>query len=141
MTYTQLGLIGVVVVVVLDLFLFRTRLVRRRVFWTAYAIIIFFQLVTNGVLTGLGIVRYDGDAIIGSSTPVDGPPPFLGDGRIAYAPAEDLLFGFALVLLTLVLWVWWGRQGVQRSPYSGPPVESLRKPLGHREPGSPTMPE
>ena len=133
MTYTQLGLIGVVVVVVLDLFVFRTRLVRRRVFWTAYAIIIFFQLVTNGVLTGLGIVRYNGDAIIGSSTPVDGPPPFLGDGRIAYAPAEDLLFGFALVLLTLVLWVWWGKRGVQRTPYSGPPVESLRKPLGHRE--------
>ena len=133
MTYTQLGLIAVVVVAVLDLFVFRTRLVRRRVFWTAYAIIIVFQLVTNGVLTGLSIVRYNGDAIIGSSTPVDTPPPFLGDGRIAFAPAEDLLFGFALVLLTLVLWVWWGKRGVQRTPYSGPPVESLRKPLGHRE--------
>ena len=62
MTYTQLGLIGVIVVIALDLFVFRTRLVRRRVFWVAYAIIIFFQLVTNGVLTGLRIVRYDGDA-------------------------------------------------------------------------------
>jgi len=133
MTYTQLGLIGVVVVVVLDLFVFRTRLVRRRVFWTAYAIIIFFQLVTNGVLTGLGIVRYDGDAIIGSSTPVNEPPPFLGDGRIAYAPVEDLLFGFALVLLTLVLWVWWGRRGVQRTPWSGPPVAALWRVLGYRE--------
>ena len=121
MTYTQLALLGVVVVVVLDLVVLRTRLLRRRVFWTSYAIVVFFQLVTNGILTGLRIVRYDGAAIVGSSTPVDAPPPFLGDGRIAFAPFEDLLFGFALVVLTQVLWVWLGRRGVQRTPYSGPP--------------------
>ena len=121
MTYTQLAVLGVVVVVLLDLVVVRTRLLRRRVFWTAYAIIVFFQLVTNAILTGLRIVRYDGAAIVGSSTPADAPPPFLGDGRIAYAPFEDLLFGFALVVLTLVLWVWAGRRGVQRTPYAGPP--------------------
>ena len=121
MTYTQVAVLGVVAVVVLDLWVVRTRLLRRRVFWTAYAIVVFFQLVTNGLLTGFGIVRYDGAAIVGSATPVPGPPPFLGDGRIAYAPFEDLLFGFALVVLTLVLWVWLGRRGVQRTPYAGPP--------------------
>ena len=121
MTYTQLAVLGVVVVVLLDLVVVRTRLLRRRAFWTAYAIIVFFQLLTNATLTGLRIVRYDGAAILGSSTPTDGPPPFLGDGRIAYAPFEDLLFGFALVVLTLVMWVWLGRRGVQRTPYSGPP--------------------
>ena len=121
MTYTQLAVLGVVVVVLLDLVVVRTRLLRRRAFWTAYAIIVFFQLVTNATLTGLRIVRYDGAAIVGSSTPADAPPPFLGDGRIAYAPFEDLLFGFALVVLTLVLWVRLGRRGVQRTPYSGPP--------------------
>ena len=121
MTYTQLAVLGVVVVVLLDLVVVRTRLLRRRAFWTAYAIIVFFQLVTNATLTGLRIVRYDDAAIEGSSTPVDGPPPFLGDGRIAYAPFEDLLFGFALVVLTLVLWVWLGRRGVERTPYAGPP--------------------
>ena len=121
MTYTQLAVLGVVVVVLLDLVVVRTRLLRRRAFWAAYAIIVFFQLVTNATLTGLRIVRYDGDAIVGSATPTDGPPPFLGDGRIAYAPFEDLLFGFALVVLTLVLWVRLGRRGVQRTPYSGPP--------------------
>ena len=121
MTYTQLAVLGVVLVVLLDLLVVRTRLLRRRVFWTAYAILLFFQLVTNGILTGLRIVRYDGAAIVGSSTPADGPPPFLGDGRIAFAPFEDLLFGFALVVLTQVLWVWLGRRGVQRTPYAGPP--------------------
>ncbi len=121
MTYTQLALVSVVLVVLLDLAAFRTRLLRRRVFWASYAIVVFFQLVTNGILTGLRIVRYDGSQIIGSSTPVDVAPAFLGDGRIAFAPVEDLLFGFALVVLTQVLWVWLGRRGVQRTPYAGPP--------------------
>ena len=121
MSYTQLAVLGIVLVVVLDLAVLRTRLLRRRVFWASYAIVVFFQLVTNGVLTGLRIVRYDGSQIIGSSTPVDAAPPFLGDGRIAFAPVEDLMFGFALVVLTQVIWVWLGRRGVQRTPYSGPP--------------------
>ena len=70
----------------------------------------------NAVLTGARIVRYDGAAIIGSSTgtsPGSSAPAFFGDGRIAYAPVEDLLFGFALVLATLAWWVFWGRRGVQ----------------------------
>jgi hypothetical protein len=87
-----------------------------------YAIIVFFQLVTNGVLTGFAIVTYNGDVIIGESTPVNGPPPFIGEGRLAFAPVEDLLFGFALVLLSLVTWVWLGRRGIQRTPSAGPPI-------------------
>ena len=122
MTYTQLGVVAVILVAVVDLGLLRTRLLRRRVFWVSYAIIVFFQLVTNGMFTGFGIVRYDGDAIIGSTSPDSGPPPFLGDGRIAFAPVEDLLFGFALVLLSLSLWVFWGRRGIARTPTAGPPV-------------------
>ncbi len=125
MTYTQLGCVGVLLAVGVDLAVLRTGLVRRRVFWVAYAIIIFFQLLTNGVLTGLRIVRYDGAAIIGGTTPADRAPEFIGDGRLLFAPVEDLLFGFALVLLTLSLWVWWGRRGVQRTPYSGPPMRGF----------------
>ena len=125
MTYTQLAVLGVLLVVVWDLVIVRTALLRRRVFWMSYAIIIFFQLLTNGVLTGLRIVRYSGDAILGSSTPPDSPPPAFGDGRILFAPVEDLLFGFALVVLTLSLWVAWGRRGVQRRPMSGPPRSIL----------------
>ena len=122
MTYTQLGVVMVLLVVAADLWLFRTQMVRRKVFWTAYAIIVFFQLITNGMFTGFGIVLYSGDAIIGSASPAQGPPPFLGDGRIAFAPVEDLLFGFALILLSLCCWIWLGRRGVQRTPRSGPPI-------------------
>ena len=122
MTYTQLGIAAVVVTAVADLWLMRVGLLRRRAFWASYAIIVFFQLVTNAMFTGSGIVLYDDAAIMGSSSPAAGAPPFFGDGRIAFAPAEDLLFGFALVLLSLDLWVLWGRRGVQRLPRSGPPV-------------------
>ena len=89
----------------------------------------FFQLVTNGILTGFGIVEYDGNAIIGSSTPEAQPPTFIGDGRLVFAPIEDLFFGFSLVVLTLIFWVWLGRLGVQRTPYSGPPRKVVSKLL------------
>ncbi len=101
MTYTQLALAGAVLAVVVDLAVLRTRMLARTSFWLAYAIVVFFQLLTNGWLTGREIVRYDPDAVIG-----DADPQFLGDGRIVYAPVEDLLFGFALALWTLGWWTW-----------------------------------
>ncbi len=96
MTYTAAALLGVAGAVAVDLFVLRTRLLRRRVFWATYPIVVFFQLISNGILTGRGVVRYDPDAILGL--------------RLVYAPVEDLLFGFALVLLTLSVWTWWGRR-------------------------------
>ena len=122
MTYTQLGVLAVLLVIAFDLWAVRTRLVTRRLFWVSYAIIVFFQLITNGMFTGFGIVRYSGDAIIGGSSPDVGPPAFIGDGRLVFAPVEDLLFGFALVLLSLCGWIWLGRRGLERTPTSGPPI-------------------
>ena len=122
MTYTQLGLLAVALTLTIDLLVLRTRLITRKVFWVAYLIIVGFQLLTNGALTGFRIVRYSGEAIIGSTTPSDQAPPFLGDGRLFFAPVEDLMFGFALVLLTLSVWIWLGRRGVQRKPLAGPPL-------------------
>jgi lycopene cyclase domain-containing protein len=98
-SYTQLAVLGVLGAVVMDTVVLRTWLLRRRTYWTAYAIVLFFQLVTNGILTGFDIVRYDPDAILGL--------------RIVFAPVEDLLFGYAMVTLTLSMWVWLGRRGVR----------------------------
>lgn len=105
MSYTVAACLGVIAVLAVDLAVLRTRLVLRRVWWVSYAIVVFFQLITNGVLTGRGIVRYDADRILGL--------------RIVHAPVEDLLFGFAMVLLTLSTWVWLGRRGVQYEPRAG----------------------
>jgi lycopene cyclase domain-containing protein len=79
----------------MDLVLFKTKLTTRKVFWTSYAIIVPFQLLTNWWLTSRNIVMYSPDAILGL--------------RIASAPVEDLFFGFALILGVLVLWVRQGR--------------------------------
>lgn len=122
MTYTLLALGAVAVAVLVDTVVLRTRMLSRRVFWTAEAIIVFFQLISNGLFTGCGIVQYSDEAIIGSASPDSGPPPFLGDGRIAFAPVEDLLFGFTLVLLSISVWIWLGRRGLQREPHAGPPI-------------------
>ena len=122
MTYTQLAVIAVLLSAAVDFFWLRTKLLSRKGFWVSYAIIVTFQLITNGMFTGFGIVLYSGDAIVGTSSPEFGAPPFIGDGRIAFAPVEDLLFGFALVLLTLSSWIALGRRGVQRTPVSGPPI-------------------
>ena len=99
MSYTQLALLGVAGAVLIDTVLLRTWLVRRRTYWTAYAIVLFFQLVANGILTGFDIVRYDPGAILG--------------WRVAFAPVEDILFGYAMVTLTLSTWVWLGRKGIR----------------------------
>jgi lycopene cyclase domain-containing protein len=95
-TYTGLALAGVAAAVALDLVVLRTGLLRRRAFWASYAIVVFFQLLTNGWLTGRDIVTYAPSAILG--------------WRLVYAPVEDLLFGFSLVVQTLAWWVWWGRR-------------------------------
>jgi lycopene cyclase domain-containing protein len=97
MSYTVAAAAGVVAAVVLDLAVLRTRLVLRGVFWTTYAIVFGFQVVFNGILTTRQVVRYSPDAILGP--------------RLAGAPVEDLAFGFALVLTTLSLWVFWSRRG------------------------------
>jgi len=104
-SYTVSAAVALVVALVLDLLILRTRLVTRAVFWWTYPLILIFQLISNGVLTGRGVVRYAPAAIIG--------------WRVAYAPVEDLAFGFALVLVTLSVWVWLGRRGLDRLPMAG----------------------
>jgi len=121
-SYTSLAVLSVVLVLLLDTILLRTRLVLRLDFWLAYAIIVFFQAVSNGLLTGSETVQYADEAILGSGNSSGQPLPFIGEGRIFYAPIEDLLFGFSFVLLTLSIWIALGRAGLQRQPQAGPPL-------------------
>ncbi|MEY3889852.1 MAG: hypothetical protein RLY62_34 [Actinomycetota bacterium] len=101
MVYTEIAMIAVVFAVIVDLLIIKTRLTRKKVFWTSYSIILPFQLITNWWLTSRNIVMYSPEAILGV--------------RIASAPVEDLMFGFSLVLLVMALWVFWGKQGFQKS--------------------------
>ena len=98
MTYTLAAVLAMAGALTLDLVVARTRLVLRRVFWATYPVVVVFQLIFNGILTGRGVVLYDPAAIIGV--------------RVVGAPVEDLVFGFALILMSLSVWVWWERRGV-----------------------------
>jgi lycopene cyclase domain-containing protein len=96
MSYTLLAGLGVLLAVLVDHVVLRTNLLQRKAFWVAYGIVLAGQLLVNGLLAGLPVVRYNRHRIIG--------------WRIAYAPVEDLLFGFALVTISLSSWVWLGRR-------------------------------
>ena len=89
MSYTQIALGAILIAAFLDIEVLKTNLLKRKVFWTSYAIILPFQLLTNWWLTSRNIVMYSSDAILGI--------------RIAAAPLEDLFFGFALVLSVMSL--------------------------------------
>lgn len=96
MTYSVIACVAVLSSLAFDLFIAKTSLIKRCAFWTSYAIILPFQLITNWWLTSRNIVTYSDGAIWGL--------------RIASAPIEDLLFGFSLVLAVLASWVYWGRK-------------------------------
>jgi lycopene cyclase domain-containing protein len=99
-TYAEIAGCVLAATVLLDLAVLRTRLLARRAFWVSYLIILCFQLLVNGVLAGRHVVEYNRADILGP--------------RVAFAPVEDLLFGFSLVTQTLCWWVWWGRRGIGR---------------------------
>ena len=116
-SYSVAAAIAVLVAILADQTVLRTRLLRTGTWWTAYGIVVVFQLLTNGWLTGRGIVRYSDEAILGSERIV----PF-GDGRLGYAPVEDLAFGFALVLTSCAAWVWAGERTEQARTSETPPT-------------------
>jgi len=90
MIYSDIAINAVLVAVMLDLFVIRSKMLTRVIFWLTYALILPFQLLTNWWLTSNKIVMYEEAQIIGT--------------RLAGAPIEDLLFGFSMIVLTLSLW-------------------------------------
>jgi lycopene cyclase domain-containing protein len=92
MSYTAIAIFAVITALALDRWILKVRLTARKVFWTSYAIILPFQLLTNWWLTSRNIVIYDSKAILGL--------------RLASAPVEDLLFGFSLILSVLTVWIY-----------------------------------
>lgn len=91
--FTVLSVASVVAVVATEVLWLRTGLFRKAQFWIAYAIILFFECLVDGWLTKLSapIVAYDPDQFSGWRFPFD-------------IPVEDFLFGFSLIVLTLLLW-------------------------------------
>lgn len=96
-TYTLIAAVVLIAVFAFSIIVLKTRLLSTGKFWIAYGIVVMFQLITNGYLTGQNIVMYNPEAITGT--------------RIADAPIEDLFFGFSLVTLTMFVWEKLGKLG------------------------------
>lgn len=90
LSYTQITVYALILSVLFDMFISRISLLATLRFWLSYAIIVPFQLVTNWWLTSREIVVYKPEIIIGL--------------RIAGAPIEDLVFGFAMILAVMSMW-------------------------------------
>jgi len=100
--YTLATLITMVVVVLLELFVFRTGIFATLQYWLTLLIVFAFQVLVDGWLTKLSdpIVIYAPERMLGVRWPFD-------------IPIEDFGFGFAMVSLALMLWRWLGRRSAE----------------------------
>lgn len=90
LSYTQITVYALILTIFFDMFISKNSLLSTLRFWFSYFIILPFQLFTNWWLTSREIVIYNSEAIIGL--------------RLAGAPIEDLIFGFAMILAVMSLW-------------------------------------
>ena len=90
LSYTQITVYALILTIFFDMFIAKNSLLSTLRFWFSYFIILPFQLLTNYWLTSREIVIYNSEAIIGL--------------RLAGAPIEDLIFGFAMILAVMSLW-------------------------------------
>ncbi len=113
--YTLLTVLAIVVVVLLDLVVARTRLLATLGFWLALAIMWAFQIPVDGWLTRLdaAIVRYDDRHFSGVRLFLD-------------SPIEDFAFGFAMVLATLMVWTVLARRERSSVEDAGPSLDGRR---------------
>jgi lycopene cyclase domain-containing protein len=105
LSYTALAFTSVLVALLLEWKVIRSGILKTSSFYLAYLIVLGFQLLTNGYLTSNEIVQYNEETIIGL--------------RVAFAPLEDLLFGFSLVMLTMAVWVRLGTNETSKARKSG----------------------
>jgi len=86
--YTLLACFSVIITILLDR-ISGMNVLRRKIYYIFFAVIICFKLLVNGYLTKY-IVMYN-------------PSQFLGF-RIGTIPVEDFLFGFSMVTMSIIFW-------------------------------------
>ena len=87
--YTLFSVASALIVVTLDRML-GTHVLARRTFWIFLTVMYGFKLIVNGYLTWRPIVLYGREFFMGI--------------RLWTIPAEDFLYGFSLIALSVILW-------------------------------------
>ena len=91
--YTVAAIAACAVVVVVDLVVLKTRVLRRLDYWLTMLIVLSFQIPVDGWLT-----KQTAPIVLYSRAETTGIRPFWD------IPVEDFFFGFAMVTLVLALW-------------------------------------
>jgi len=73
------------VLLILDLFLLRTRVVLQKSTWRVIAILLLLTLIFDNMIVGFGIVTYNPENMLGI--------------RLWYAPIEDFFYAIAAPIL------------------------------------------
>lgn len=93
--YTILVIAGSIIVIVLDLIL-GTRILRQKLFWLFWIVVMVLMFIVNGYLTWRPIVVYNESKMLGV--------------RLFTIPLEDFFFGFSLIGLNLIIWEYFNRK-------------------------------
>ena len=83
-TYLVMGLPFIALVLIMDWFVLKTRVVVKQDTWVVMGVLMFLTLVFDQLLTGLPIVLYDESKTLGV--------------QLGYAPVEDFLYTFVAVI-------------------------------------------
>lgn len=94
--YTLLAVAGVVLAVIVDMLVLKTRLILSKKFWVFWCVMFVLIFIINGYLTWRPIVLY-------------GEGHYLGV-RLITIPVEDFLYGFALLTLNIAIWEFYNRK-------------------------------
>ncbi len=97
--YPGFSVLAAIVVVVLELRVFRTGLFRQKAYWIAMVVIVAFQIPVDGWMTKLSapIIRYNDSVLSGWRWPLD-------------IPTEEFIYAWAMLTLVMLLWDRAGRR-------------------------------
>ena len=102
--YTLLALLSTIAVLGIDRAL-GTKVTSKSVFWVFIAVMFGFKLLVNGYLTWRPIVLYGRTFLLGI--------------RLLTIPVEDFFYGFSLITLSVVLWEYFAKAGLEHSAITG----------------------
>lgn len=83
-TYVIMGLPFIAAVLILDLVIFKTKVILTKEGWIVMAIMLILTAFFDQILAGLTIVKYDDAKTLGL--------------KLGYAPIEDFMYTFAAVI-------------------------------------------
>ncbi len=99
--YTLLALAGVLIAVITDIAVLKTRLIFNKKFWVFWCVMFVLIFIINGYLTWRPIVLY-------------GEGHYLGI-RLFTIPVEDFLYGFSLLTLNISIWEFCNKKRLAKS--------------------------